>query len=174
MRRGLLLVALTAAVALCAVAAAARQERKPSTPEQRKAAVEIATLLENDPFHKDAKKLREQLLYFLIEVPDISVPICTDVLGDYSKIKGDYAPLITGQLTFSTAKFIIEHPAQAGDTAQVYLAGVEGVLRAYQNIKKAKPKTEVKPLEALLAKQQAGQLGDFVKETAAAKCKSKE
>ena len=155
---------------LSAFAAAAQEKRGPSTPDERRRAVEIATLLENEPLHKDAKKLSEQLFFFLVQVPDISVPICTDVLGDYKKIKGDYAPTITMQLTFSTAKFIIEHPEQAGDKNQVYLAGVEGVLRAYQNIKRAKPKVEIKPLEELLAKQQAGQLADFVKAAAAAGC----
>jgi hypothetical protein len=157
--------------ALAASSTFARQKRGPSTPEERKRAVEIATLLENDPLNKDAKKLSGELLRFLIEVPDVNVTICTNVLGDYSKIKGDYAPTITAALTFSEAKFVIEHPDQAKDDYQVYLAGVEGVLKTYQNIKKAKPKVEMKPLEELLAKQQAGQLGDFVK-SAMAGCKS--
>ena len=113
MKRSLSLVAVLFALALCAGAAGAQEKRGPSTPEERQRAVQIATLLENEPLHKDAKKLSQALLFFLIEVPDISVPICTDVLGDYSKIKGDYAPTITGQLTFSTAKFIIEYPEQA-------------------------------------------------------------
>ena len=136
-----------------------------------KRAVEIATLLENDPLNKDEKALSRELLIFLIEVPDIHVKLCTNVVGDYKKIKGDYAPTITVQLTFSEAKFIIEHPDQANDDYQVYLAGVEGVLRTYQNIKKAKPKVKMEPLEELLVKQQAGQLGEFVR-NAMAGCKS--
>src|SRR5215212_3548972 len=111
-KRSLTLVAAAVALALCAAAAGARQNRGASTPEQRRRAVEIATLLENEPLHKDAKKLSQELLFFLIQAPDITVPVCADVLGDSSKIKGDYAPTITAQLTFSTAKFIIEHPEQ--------------------------------------------------------------
>lgn len=139
------------------------QQRGPSTPEERKRAVEIATLLENDPLNKKAKSLSGELLLWLIEVPDVNVKICTNVLGDYSKIKGDYSPTITAQLTFSEAKFIIEHPEQAQDDYQVYLAGVEGVLKTYLNIKKAKPKVKMEPLEQLLVKQQASQLAEFVK-----------
>jgi hypothetical protein len=139
------------------------QTRGPSTPEERKRAVEITNLLENDPFNKDAQALSRQLLLFLIEAPDIHVHICTNVFGDYKKIKGEYSPTITTQLTFSQARFVIEHPEQADDRYQEYLAGVEGVLRTYQNIKRAKPKANIKPLEQLLAKQQAGQLGQFVK-----------
>ncbi|HEX7316030.1 MAG TPA: hypothetical protein VF297_19135 [Pyrinomonadaceae bacterium] len=173
MRKSLTLTVALFALALCAATAGAQERRGPSTPEERRRAVQIATLLENEPLHKEAKKMSQTLLFFLIEVPDISVPVCTDVLGDYGKIKGDYAPTITAQLTFSTAKFIIEHPEQAGDRDRVFLAGVEGVLRAYQNIRKVKPKVEMKPLDELLLKQQAGQLADFVKQ-AAVGCKRSE
>lgn len=173
-RRSPSLIAACFALALCAGAGFAQEKRKPSTPEQRRNAVETATLLEDDPLNKNAKRLREELLVFLIQAPDIHVILCTDVLGDFDRIKGDYAPAVTMQLTFSTAKFIIEHPEQAGDHERVFLAGVEGVLRAYENIKKAKPKVEMKPLEELLAKQRAGELADFVKAAAAsAGCKSK-
>jgi hypothetical protein len=171
MRKKLLISLFALALVLEATNVLA-QKRGPSTPEERKRAVEIATLLENDPLNKGAKELSRELLIFLIDVPDIHVHICLDVLGDYKKMKGEYAPTITAQLTFSSAKFVIEHPEEAADTNKEYLAGVEGVLRAYQNIKKAKPKVEIKPLEQLLAKQQAGQLADFVKQAAAVGCKS--
>lgn len=166
-RRSPSLIAACVVLALCAGAGSAQERRKPSTPEQRRKAVETATLLEDDPLNKDAKRLRAELLMFLIEAPDIQVTLCTDVLGELSKIKGEYAPVVTAQLTFSTAKFVIEHPERAGDHDAAFLAGVEGVLRAYQNIKKAKPKVRMEQLDALLVKQQAGELGDFVKSAAA-------
>ena len=171
-KKVILLVVLALTLGL-AVKATVAQGRGPSTPEERKRAVEIATLLENDPLNKNAKALSSELLVWLIQVPDISVNLCTNVLGDYSKIKGDYSPTIVTQLTFSEAKFIIEHPEQAGDELQVNLAGVEGVLKTYENIKKAKPKVKLEPLEQLLVKQQAGQLADFVKD-AMSGCKAKQ
>ncbi len=58
------------------------QQRGPSTAEERKRAVEVATLLENDPLNKDAKALSKELLLWLIQVPDISVSMCLAVLGD--------------------------------------------------------------------------------------------
>ncbi|MET0625103.1 MAG: hypothetical protein ABW250_19340 [Pyrinomonadaceae bacterium] len=174
-RRSPSLIAACVALALCAGSGLAQEKRKPSTPEQRRKAVETATLLENDPFNKDAKRLREELLKFLIEAPDVHVVLCTDVLGELSKIKGEYAPIITAQLTFSTAKFVIEHPEQAGDHDAAFLAGVEGVLRAYRNIKKAKPKVKIEQLDDLLGKQEAGDLAFFVKTAAeTAGCKSKD
>jgi hypothetical protein len=149
------------------------QNRGPSTPEERKRAVEIATLLENDPFNKDAKALTSELVFFLIQVPDIHVHLCSDALGDYKRIKGEYSPIVVSQLTFSQGRFVIEHPEQADDRYLESLAGVEGVLRTYQNIKRAKPKVKIAGLEELLAKQQAGQLGEFVK-TALTGCTAKQ
>ena len=156
---------LVALVILCAFSATTTwaQKRGPSTAEERKRAVEITNLLENDPLHKNADALRKELLVWLIEIPDISVTLCTSMLGDYSKIKGDHAGTITTQLSFAETKFVIEHPELANDEYQVYLAGVEGVLRTYQNLKKAKPKIRFQPLEELLVKQQAGQLPEFIK-----------
>lgn len=96
MTKKLLIIVIALALGL-AVKTTFAQNRGPSTPEERKRAVEIATLLENDPLNKDAKSLSSELLIWLIEVPDIHVTICTNVLGDYSKIKGDYSATITAQ-----------------------------------------------------------------------------
>jgi len=162
MNRRLLIIALIIACGFSASSTFA-QKRGPSTPQERKRAVEIATLLENDPLNKNAEALSRELLIWLIEIPDITVTICTGMLGDYSKIKGDYAGTITTQLSFAEVKFVIEHPEQANDEYQVYLAGVESVLKTYQNIKKAKPKVRLEPLEELWVKQQVGELPEFIK-----------
>jgi hypothetical protein len=93
------------------------------------------------------------------------------VLGDPKKIRGDYSAEISSQQMFSQAKFIIQHPELAKDEHQVYLAGVEGALRAYVALKQAKPKVKIEGFEQLLTRQQAGQLGEFVK-SAMSGCKS--
>jgi hypothetical protein len=150
---------------------AQQPQRGPSTAEERQTAVALTTSLETDPLGKKAKEYRNNLFAWLVQVPDITVKICTEMLGDLKKIKGDYSSELLMQMTFAQAKFIIEHPEQAKDDEKVYLAGVEGVLRTYAAIKQAKPKVKIAPFEELLAKQQAGQLGEHVK-SAMSKCKS--
>jgi hypothetical protein len=156
---------------LCAPSSRAQEGRGPSTPQERQAAVAMATSLENDPLGPKAKEYRRDLFVWLAQVPDISVTLCTDMLGETKKIKGDYSSELVGQMMYSQAKFVIEHPEQAKDDQKVYLAGVEGVLRAYSAIKEAKPKVKIAPLEELLSKQQAGRLGEHVK-SMMGKCKS--
>ena len=155
----------------CSVNSALAQE-KPSTPEQRKAAVEMMTFLETSPLAKEAKDYRTKLFTFLVAVPDITVTLCPSVLGEEKRRKGDYdSELVTFQLMFSQAKFVIENPDKAQDDAAVYLAGVEGVLRTWEAIKTAKPKAKFPLMDELLHKRQAGTLADHVK-TGMSGCKS--
>ena len=157
--KSLLIISLTL---LCCAFSASAQERGPSTPEERARAVEMATYLETTPLAKDAKDYRSKLFLFLAAVPDITIKLCSNVLGESKRLKGDYDPELVGQLMFSQAKFIIEHPDKTQDDAAVYLAGVEGVLRTWQAIKTAKPKAKFALMDELLQKQQAGTLAQHV------------
>jgi hypothetical protein len=146
----------------CAAAAPAQNQRGPSTPDERKRVVEMVNYLEANPLAKEAKDYRSKLLVFLIEVPDITLTLCSGVLGE-KRFKGDYQSELFGQLALSQAKFLIEHPDKARDNAAAHLAGVEGVLRTWQAIKAAKPKAKLPLLDELLEKQQAGTLAEYVK-----------
>ncbi len=161
---------LVAIICLCFTTATSAQKRGASTPEERKAAVQMVNFLETQPFAKKAKDYRASLLYFLAEVPDITVKLCTNVFGESKKFKGDYDAELTGQLAYSQAKFIIENPDKAKDETAAYLAGVEGVLRTWESIKKEKPKAKFKLMDELLEIQKAGTLAEYVKANAA-KCK---
>lgn len=154
---------LISVMVLCSFSSIHAQAQKPSTPEQRKQVVEMATFLETNPLAKEAKDKRAALLLFLIQAPDITVTICSNVLGDSKKLKGDYESDLVSQLPFSQAKFVIENPDKANDEAAVQLAGVEGVLRMWQAIKTAKPKAKFPLMDELLQKQQAGTLAEHVR-----------
>ena len=136
----------------------------PSTPEERERAATIAHKLETAPLDESLRPDREWLLKWIIQVPDIHVKLCTNVLGNFTKSKYKYSPEIVGQLTFSEAAFAIEHPDQASDDVAQYAAGVEGVLKAYSAILKMKPDAKSKPLDELGEKQAQGKLVDFVRE----------
>jgi hypothetical protein len=165
---------LLAAILFLVSASPAQNKRGPSTPEERSTAVKAARLLESDPFHKDAKKAREWFTFWLIEVPDISLELCTDYLGPIAGAKKNYSSEIFGQTMFSSAAFIIEHPEQAQDKVAVNLAGVEGALKVYEAVLKTKPKARWEFLDELVAKREKGELGAYVQEIAQTKCKGKQ
>ncbi len=153
---------IVAFLLLGCVSAAYAQEKPPSTPEQKKWVVETTTFLETNPLAKEAKDYRAKLMFFLVEAPDITVTLCTNVLGESKRFKGDYESELMGQLAYSQAKFIIENPDKAQDQEAVQLGGVEGVLRTWQSIKTAKPKAKFPLLDELLEKQKAGTLAEHV------------
>ena len=92
-----------------------------------------------------------------------SIDLCTSVLGEFKRVKGDYDSELIGQLAFCQAKFVIEHPDQVQDQAAVYLASLEGALRTWQSIKNTKPKAKFPLMDELLQKQQVGSLAEYVK-----------
>jgi hypothetical protein len=164
---------LISVVLLCTSSGWAQKKRGPSTPEERDTAVKAARLLEVDPFHKEAKKMREWLTLWLIEVPDIHIELCSGYLGPAVGSDKKYATEIFGQTMFASAAFIIEHPEQANDRVAVNLAGVEGALKVYEAILKTKPKARWGFLDGLLAKRESGELLGYVREVTQTKCKEK-
>lgn len=107
--------------------------------------------------------MRKSLWYWLASIPDIKVNLCASLPGDIDQNGMEFGNELVAQLAFAQARFIIEHPAAAGDEYHIYLAGVEGVLKTYTNLRKAKPKFRIYVIEALREKQQKGHLGRYVK-----------
>lgn len=144
--------------------------QNPSTPEERTRMTTLAHKLESKPLDDSLRAEREWAIKWLIQVPDIHVKMCTDVLGDFYKSKYKYSSEITTQLMLSSAAYVIEHPDQSNDDLAQYMGGVEGVLKAYNSILKEKPSAKSKGLDDLLQKQSQGTLKDAVQD-AAKKCK---
>ncbi len=158
---------------LAAVPALPQSKRGPATSEERDATVKAARLLETDPFHKDARKIREAVLMFLIEVPDIHIEACMGWLGPLGGSKADKEMELFIQTMISSASFIIRNPDQASDRVAVALGGLEGALRRYEAILLKKPKSRHEFLDGLIAKREKGELRAYVEEIAKTKCTGK-
>jgi len=140
--------------------------RGPSTPDERKRFVEVTKKLEQDPLDERLRADRSWALKWLEDVPDVTVDMCTILLGDLGRSRYRYARELGAQFGFEMAVFIIEHPNQAGDRNAQYMAGVQGVLRAYKNILKTQPMAVSAQMEALLNIADKGKLEEYVRERA--------
>ena len=162
-------------VMLGAALAQSEARRGPSTPEERARAIQVAHKLEGDPLNPQLQTERDWLLRWVIEIPDITVPVCQEVLATNLKEEQwsyKYAPELVGQELSASAVFMIQHPDQAEDDYAIYKAGLESALNAYETILKAQAKGgRWLPLDELVSKRKRGELDNYVKQ-AALKCMS--
>src|SRR5260370_13302022 len=140
------------------------QTRKPSTAEDRAKAGEIAHSLETDPLSKNAKEQRNWMVHWLIDVPDINVKVCANLLQPLLGSNKNYAAESFTQRVPSSAAYVIANPDHAKDDVAVYTAGVEGSLRTYESILKLKPKAKWPFLDELIEKRNKGELAEFVRQ----------
>jgi hypothetical protein len=150
---------------------AGAQQRGPSTPEERARAVQTAKSLQSDPLAPNVQQDRESLLKWLIEVPDISVKMCTTFLGDLGDSKSGNPGAIIATMLASEAAFVIEHPDKTKDVEAVYFAGVDGALHSYEAIRSKDASYRSPHLDELIQKRDQGKLSEYVHATAK-KCKS--
>ena len=144
---------------------AAAQAASPTTPEQRAEMIQLVEKLETTPYTADGQDVRAKVLTWLIDAPDVSVTVCTYLLGDPDAFDGDDGGILSTQLMFSEARFILEHADQATNDHAVHVAGVEGVLRTYASMQSSKRTLKLAPMDKLVKIKADGKLDDYVKKT---------
>lgn len=160
-----------------AVWAQAPTRDDPSTPEERTRALQVTKKLEQQPLGQQATQERAWLTKWIIEIPDLSVPVCDELLkpllqgevGEYRYSKELVAQELAGGMSY-----IIEHPqpkeTDQQDDVGINKAGLVSALNAYEAIVKSGTRGgKWGPLEELVKKWRTGQLDDYVRQ-ATLKC----
>jgi hypothetical protein len=144
--------------------------RGPSTPAERKKAIELTRKLEKQPLARSSNQDRAWLVEFIVEAPDFEVKSCSGPLDVLAKDEENpYARLLYIQSVFGMAAFMFETPKKADDWAAVQTAGIESTLRAYESLLKADPDSRWKELDRLVTARGKGKLRALV-EKEMAKC----
>ena len=136
--------------------------RKRTSPATKARMIQLINTLETDPYNERARNDRREVLAWLTDAPDVTVVLCASVLGDKKALIGDDGAALAGQLAFSEAKYLLEHPEKAKDYRAINIAGVEGVLKTYSAMKKAKPGLSIESMDSLARIQANGTLEAFV------------
>lgn len=142
-----------------------RAERGPSTPKERTKALRLIRELEADPLGEKAYEARRWLALWLLDVPDLQVRYCAEVVGGDRAARQRIRPDLLAQIPYSGAAFLIENPQKRDARTEVYTAGLAGALRAYEALLQVRPDQRSPLLDQLLAKRDAGELAAFVAET---------
>jgi hypothetical protein len=156
---------------LAAPVAAIAADRGPSTPEERKQALEYIQRFEANPLNPNLQPEKEWLTRWMIEVPDIHVKVCM-LLDKLPKGDKKDSQALFNAMFFSQIAFVLENPDKQNDDLAQYEAGVEGALRVYEVLLKSKPKDQQPYLDDLIQRREAGTLAQWVKERVTASCHS--
>ena len=151
---------LLIAVSLAMSSAAAATES--STPKQRAQIVEFSKQYEADILGSKAKDLATVLVKWWTEVPDLNVDWCANLLVDERPASKELAGAVTVQALLAAGVYVIEHSDQAVTKRSIWLAGMEGVVRAHHNLRARDPEMKDPFLDKLSELQQAGTLGEYV------------
>ena len=131
--------------------------------------INSVSILEQSPFDKNAKTVRGLALGYVIETKDVSVLLCGGNLTEaILHKKNKNSAELTGQYVIAMAAFKLQNPDKKDDENAEQLAGIESVLRTYEAMIKAKPKTKFAGMDDLLQKREKGELPEFVEK---ANCK---
>ncbi len=146
---------------LAASSASAAESRGPSTPEERQYVLELVEMLEATPEAPEAADARKWLVVWLSSVPDLTVHFCTDPLGTPAELER-VPPDLQVQAAFSQAAYLIRNPGSDAKSVEVFVAGVEGSLRAYDGWHRTGGVPELASFEQLEQERAAGRLRDVV------------
>lgn len=151
---------------------ASAEERGPSTKEERAKLLDLTRKLETDPLNPEAEDWRVWLAQWIDEVPDVVVPVCPGLLPQLVNTKRNYAHELAMQVVYSSAAFIVEHPEQQVDQQAVFVAGVEGALKSYEAILKARPRARWYFLDNLVNMRNKGELREYLRKQISDNCVS--
>ncbi len=155
------LVKTSLLLALCTVAIspllAASWLDRPPMPDQllsnRHDIHQAVVALEREPLHSNAALIRALLLGHFKKVDYL---ICGDVLGPLTEAKA-LEPVMF-QIVIASGDWVEEHPDRARDISAYTLAGLESGVRAYKNLRAAKPGVKHKLMEELLGRYENNSL----------------
>lgn len=161
---------LFVAAAVLAASPTLAAERGPSTPEERKRAVETTRKLEAHPLARSSIDARRWLFQWIVDIPDIQVNSCPGPLDPLLQQEDDpYAQLLYVQSVFGMTAYLIENPKKGKDWVSVQTAGLESVLRAYAALLRSDPEATRPELERVAKAKKAGKLRALVQKEMA-KC----
>jgi len=144
-------------------------DRGPSTPEERKQALEYIHHFEADPLNPALKPEIQWVVSLIDNVPDIHIGFCPTLIAFPKGDKKDGLTLFTAML-FAEISFALQNPGKQDDYHAQFQAGVEGVLKIYQVLLKSNPRDQQPFLDDLIQRRDAGTLVQWVSERAATFC----
>jgi len=143
-------------------------ERGPSTPEERTRVVQLAEAANRDPVGVMTSSDGRWFMKWSEEIPDYMFgPDKGAFWMESGAAKGDLRRVMRFHHMLSTAAYQVQHQVLDPDKDAATLdaktiAGIEGLLHAYESLKDKRPENRSEELEKAIAMRDQGKLAAFV------------
>ena len=125
--------------------------------------IKTARAFETAPLAKETKEMYKKAFVWIAETDQVTVGLCGGVVGLFTDKKYKNMEELLSAYEVGMAAFKLENPGKASDEMTAQVVGVQTVLKTYQAIMKEKPKAKSETIDALLAKNEAGELEALIK-----------
>src|SRR5262245_56210654 len=162
MRTKFCLLLIASLSALLTITSVKSNEQAASSPEERARIVQLSKQYESDILGPNAKAIGTEIVEWWTKVPDLSVDWCANLFTDEHPKAKDLAGAVTIEALAAAGVFVIENKEKASDSRAVWIAGLEGVVRAYRQLVARDAERKDRFLEKLSELQAKGKLGQYV------------
>jgi len=159
---------LVPVVLIAAAASLLKADQNVLTPEVRARIQRIAQASDKDPLATMASADGKWLMKWMDDVADYQFGPDKGAFWAMNAAKGDMRKVLQFHHGASTAAYQVEHQIldprkKAEDAEAVALAGLEGLLRAYESLLPKRPENRSEKMDEALASRNKGELAAFLK-----------
>ena len=154
-------LAIAAVLLLHATPSARGSEVPPASEKSRKEIVKLANELETNPLAKSAKKQREKALRIIQGEQTLWLVPCRALLGELMLSRSLGAIELRAQMRIAAARYLADHTSATGSDVETAVAGLEGVVRAYESMQRNDIRVSIPEAEAIAEVYRAGNLSTY-------------
>lgn len=141
----------------------AAQENIKLTDDDKAKVVKLTHALESDPLAANARESRRWLVNMLTNTDNPNVVVCAALFRDLlDDKKYKYQSELIAQPIFGQGAFLLEHPEVKDRDLEVFVAGMNSLLKAYDGFVAKDAKSKRPYLDKLVAARDRNELSAWV------------
>jgi len=150
-----------ASLVLFAGTSAGGRQALPASEKTRKEIVKLANAIEVNPLAKSSRKQRSRALRVIDGSGDLKLVACRALLGELMQSRKLGAIELRAQLQIAAARYLADHPTATGSDVETAVAGLEGVVRAYESMRRNDLRVSIPEADAIVELYNAGTLAEY-------------
>ncbi len=150
-----------ASLVLFGSTSAGGRQAMPAPEKTRKEIVKLANAIEVNPLAKSSRKQRSRALQVIDGAGDLKLVACRALLGELLQSRKLGAMELRAQMQIAAARYLADHPTATGSDVETAVAGLEGVVRAYESMRRNDLRVSIPEADAIVELYNGGKLAEY-------------